>query len=300
MSCDDTASQDPRAAEVRRLREEEGLSLAQIRALIPVGKDRINDWLKGTEPPEWTKRPNAKDDQREAARELRRQGKTYNEIVAELGCSKSSVSLWVRDIEVVRKVHPSWSADARAKREAGAALRRARKVAERVAARADPVLELLPCDDRDALISGAIAYWCEGRKWKEWMATPPAVAFINSDPALVRLFLRFLKVAPVSFGAFRYRLHIHENASEAEAHAHWARELSIDVADFGKTTWKRHNPKTVRKNTGAGYFGCLSVTVLRSQALYRYIDRVVSTSLRAMAPGGGSGVTLVRGAPVAR
>lgn len=34
------------------------------------------------------------------ARELRAQGWTYNEIVAELGVSKSSVSLWCRDVAV--------------------------------------------------------------------------------------------------------------------------------------------------------------------------------------------------------
>lgn len=41
-----------------------------------------------------------KTEQREAARELRRQGRSVNEIVRELGVAKSSVSLWVRDVEL--------------------------------------------------------------------------------------------------------------------------------------------------------------------------------------------------------
>jgi transcriptional regulator with XRE-family HTH domain len=40
----------------------------------------------------------AKPELRAAARQLRRDGLTYDEIVARLGVSKSSVSLWVRDI----------------------------------------------------------------------------------------------------------------------------------------------------------------------------------------------------------
>lgn len=40
----------------------------------------------------------AKSEQRERARALRLQGRTYDEIVGELGVSKSSVSLWVRDL----------------------------------------------------------------------------------------------------------------------------------------------------------------------------------------------------------
>ncbi|MEV0646785.1 resolvase [Phytomonospora sp. NPDC050363] len=261
------------------------MSTTQIRALLGVGNERLTQWLKGTTPPEWTKRPNAKDDQREAARELRRQGKTYDEIVGELGCSKSSVSLWVRDIEVVRPIHPSWTPQARAKRELRRQERRRKKLDARIADRADLVSGLFPFGVRDTLIAGAIAYWCEGRKWKDWMPTAPGVTFINSDPGLVRLFLRFLRAAPVEFGKIRYRLHIHETASEAEAHAYWARELGIGMGDFSKTTWKRHNPKTVRKNVGETYHGCLSVAVLESGGLYRYLDRVVATSLGALAAG---------------
>ena len=76
-----------------------GKSVREIKdTLGPVGKRTLSAALKGTPPAEWTRRPNAKDDLREQARELRIQGLSYNEIVAQLGVSKSSVSLWVRDI----------------------------------------------------------------------------------------------------------------------------------------------------------------------------------------------------------
>jgi hypothetical protein len=76
-----------------------GKSVREIRdTLGPVGKRTLSAALKGTPPAEWTHRPNAKDDLRDQARELRTQGLSYNEIVARLGVSKSSVSLWVRDI----------------------------------------------------------------------------------------------------------------------------------------------------------------------------------------------------------
>src|SRR5258708_31048756 len=76
-----------------------GKSVREIRdALGPVGKRTLSAALKDTPPAEWTRRPNAKDDLRENARELRTQGRSYNEIAAQLGVSKSSVSLWVRDL----------------------------------------------------------------------------------------------------------------------------------------------------------------------------------------------------------
>ncbi|GGS82746.1 hypothetical protein J2S47_002767 [Streptomyces griseoviridis] len=83
------------AVELRR----EGYSLRQIRDELKVfNNDILNQLVKGEPPPAWTKRPNAKDDLRARARELRLQGWTYDRIEAELGCSKSSVSLWVRDL----------------------------------------------------------------------------------------------------------------------------------------------------------------------------------------------------------
>jgi transcriptional regulator with XRE-family HTH domain len=76
-----------------------GKSLREIKdAVGPVGNRTLSVALHGTPPAGWTLRPNAKDDLREKARQLRRQGLSYNQIVVELGVSKSSVSLWVRDI----------------------------------------------------------------------------------------------------------------------------------------------------------------------------------------------------------
>jgi len=78
---------------------QEGLSRRQIRDRLHIdNNDLLNRLLEGEPPPEWTKRPNAKDDLRDKARELRLQGWTYDQIQVELGCSKSSISLWVRDL----------------------------------------------------------------------------------------------------------------------------------------------------------------------------------------------------------
>jgi hypothetical protein len=42
-----------------------GKSRSQIRSMLaPIGNSVINDALRGEPPPEWTKRPNAKDDLR--------------------------------------------------------------------------------------------------------------------------------------------------------------------------------------------------------------------------------------------
>jgi transcriptional regulator with XRE-family HTH domain len=93
---------DPRREEARRLRAEAGLSRSQLMKVFGVGNGTLSEWLRGTEPPEWTRRPRAKDDLHERALELRRGGATVPEIAEALGVSKSSAYLWTREVPLQR------------------------------------------------------------------------------------------------------------------------------------------------------------------------------------------------------
>src|SRR5260370_6319769 len=91
--------------ELDHLRDQEillrrqGKSLRQIKETLgPMSNPTLNDALKGEPPPEWTRRPKAKDELRVRARDLRGQGLDYEEIAGALGVAKGSVSLWVRDL----------------------------------------------------------------------------------------------------------------------------------------------------------------------------------------------------------
>lgn len=124
---------------------------------------------------------------------------------------------------------------------------------------------------REILIAGAIAYWCEGAKSKPHRRAEQVV-FINSDPGLIKLFLRFLGEAGVEFAQLRFRVHIHETADVAAAEEFWQSVTGAVSAQFHRTGPKRHNPRTVRRNVSAGYHGCLIVGVRQSADLYRRIE----------------------------
>jgi len=82
----------------------QGKSRRQIMEILgPMSNTTLNDALKGEPPPGWTRRPNAKDDLRARARDLRGRGMDYDEIATALGVAKSSVSLWVRDLPRVTR-----------------------------------------------------------------------------------------------------------------------------------------------------------------------------------------------------
>jgi transcriptional regulator with XRE-family HTH domain len=84
-----------------------GKSRRQIKEILGIVSNATLDRaLRGVPPPEWTRRPRAKDPVRARARELREKGLDLEEIAAELGVSKGSVSVWVRDMP--RPLHLSY------------------------------------------------------------------------------------------------------------------------------------------------------------------------------------------------
>ncbi|MFF4902067.1 hypothetical protein [Streptomyces sp. NPDC001068] len=247
-----------------------GHSLRQIRDELKIfNNDILSRLVKGEPPPEWTKRPNAKDDLRARARELRLQGWTYDRIEAELGCSKSSVSLWVRDLPKPERRDPGEQARlaGRKRWEHELAVRDAERQETKAAARR----EIGELTDRELFMTGVALYWAEGTKDKPH-ARRERIAFVNSDPDVIRLFLAWLDLLGVERERVGYRVMIHESADVEAAENYWADLVEAARGAFGKTTLKRHNPKTVRKNVGDDYRGCLVLTVRQSAELYRRIE----------------------------
>ncbi|MDN3023124.1 hypothetical protein [Streptomyces sp. S.PB5] len=247
-----------------------GYSLRQIRDELKIfNNDILQRLVKGEPPPEWTKRPRAKDDLRAKARELRLQGWTYDQIEAELGCSRSSVSLWVRDLPKPERKRSPEEAAAIAKRGWEEKLRIRDGERQRTKEAAGQAIgELSP---RELFLLGVGLYWAEGSKDKPY-ARREVVTFVNSDPGMVEVYLAWLNLLGVERERLRFAVMIHENADVEAAEQYWADLVGTDRSAFNKTTLKKHNPKTVRKNVGDSYRGCLVIKVLKGADLYRRIE----------------------------
>lgn len=250
-----------------------GRSSREIGLILGVRSKRtLAELLAGEPPPAWTLRPNAKDEQRARARHLREQGFTYKEIAADLGVSKSSVSLWVRDLpREGRLSQEEWRKRGAEATRAYWAAQHPVSEARRAAVSTAATAEIGTLTKRELVIAGAIAYWCEGSKNKPHRRDD-RVAFANSDPGLITLFLRFLDVAGVAREDLIFRIQIHESADVDAAHSFWLATTETAVEQFRKPTLKPHNPATVRYNVGDGYHGCLRVEVRRSSVLFRQIE----------------------------
>jgi transposase-like protein len=177
------------------------------------------------------------------ARELRQQGKSVKEIASSLGVARSSVSVWVRDIELTqeqklvlhdrRRNYGDLNAGARATVEKSRAKRLAYQENGRLRAKASTPLHL----------AGCMLYWAEGAKIRN------GVYFVNSDPNMMITFVRFLReelAVTNSEIALRIHCHTHDLNEIERIELYWLKLLDLPPSGLRKTYIKegsstRHN-----------------------------------------------------------
>ena len=79
------------------------MQIAEALGLAAGGGEPLTTWLRNVPAPAWTLRPNAKDDLRETAVAMRREGRSYREIGEVVGVSKGTLSLWLRDVPLTEE-----------------------------------------------------------------------------------------------------------------------------------------------------------------------------------------------------
>ncbi|MBW3562282.1 MAG: helix-turn-helix domain-containing protein [Actinobacteria bacterium] len=162
--------------------------------------------------------------ERQRARELRAQAWTLQEIADELDVSRSSVSVWVRDVQFTPKPRKRT-----ARFTSGPDKLRRRKL--------DQIQRLLDEGDeriggmseRDLLIAGVALYAGEGGK------TDGRVDFANSDPRFIAFFCEWLRrFFTVDESRLRVYLYLHAGLDLAAANAYWSEVTRIPLDQFGK------------------------------------------------------------------
>lgn len=177
-----------------------------------------------------------------------------NEIAAQVGVAKSSVSLWVRDLILSPKAQARISglqtAGQRASQKAN--LERTRKNLLIAREEATGIVRNIVMTPDTALLMCSLLYWCEGAKDKN----DKTFTFSNSDSGLVRAFMKLMRHGLVlDERKFRVRMHLHEYHSESLQKKFWSEVTDIPEQQFSKTYWKPHTAKTIKR----GYPGCIHI-----------------------------------------
>lgn len=211
--------------------------------------------------------------ERERARELRAQAWTISEIVAELGVSRSSISVWVREVDFDEAAR---AARARANRRLGARKRgpnrlQQRKQAEIEGLRAEGIERIGQLSDRDLLIAGTAQYAGEGAKGDG------AVKFANSDPRMILLFCTWLRrFFDVDESRLRVHLYLHQGLDLDGASSFWSALTGIPLTQFG-TPYRAVPDPSIRRSKHP--LGCPAVSYA-SSVTHREIMGLVHALLR--------------------
>jgi predicted transcriptional regulator len=202
-------------------------------------------------------------DQREAIR-LRELGYSINLISERLNVSKSSVSVWVRNVDVpedklARLKRNSNSRQTIEKR------RTTRLKNEKI--KRDLVIEeakqsIPRIDNLNLWLIGVMLYWAEGGK------TQRLVRFSNGDPEMIKIMMEFFRrTCSVPESKFRGYIHIHPQLDFKEAEKYWSDVTDIPLKQFFKT-YRIQNKSSKNKKDTLPY-GVLDIYVMDTKLFYK-------------------------------
>jgi hypothetical protein len=202
--------------------------------------------------------------EREQARRLRATGLPLADIAIRLGVSKSSVSLWVRDVAFVPRPRVD-----RGRRRAPNALQR-RKQAEIDRLLAEGRQRVGRLSEREFLVAGVALYAGEGGKGDG------RLRFANSDPRMIVFFCSWLRrFFEIDESRLRANLYLHQGLDLAAAIAFWSALTRIPPAQFVKPYRAMPDP-SIRH--AKHVHGCLGVSYSCS-ATHRSIMGLVAALL---------------------
>lgn len=201
---------------------------------------------------------------RSEARRLRALGWTMPDIAGHLGVSRSSVSLWTRDVPVElgpRRMGP---------RQPNVLERR--KAAEIAELLEEGRARIGSLSERDLLIAGVALYAGEGSK------TGHEVHFANTNPAMVAMFCAWLRrFFAIDESRLRMRLYLHEGLDLEAATQYWSAVAGIPADQF-------HAPYRAKADSSIRLtkheHGCVSVRYSCSRT-HRAVIGLVQALLRS-------------------
>lgn len=206
--------------------------------------------------------------ERENAIALRQKGFSYREILEKVPVAKSTLSLWLRNVGLSKKQEQRLTQKKIASMLRGAESRRKERIVrtEKIKSKARIEINRIPISKQELWLMGIMLYWAEGSKEKTY-GGGCRVDFSNSDPRMVSLFLKWLfEICKISKEDVRLVIYIHQNNKERihDVIEYWAEHTKFSKEHFSHIQYKKHNPKTKRKNIGENYFGLLRITVSTS------------------------------------
>lgn len=216
--------------------------------------------------------PSAKCAEKDFAIKLRAQGFSYSEIEKRVNVSRSSLSLWLRDIPLSMEHKERLFKKQLAQHERAWYLIRQRRIEKTNQIKKTAAEEVGKISDRELWLLGIALYWAEGTKEKEH-SVAEQTTFSNSDPEMIKVFLMWTqRCLGLTYNDIVFSLYIHENA---KPRLRVVVDFWADIANIRTSSlyiyFKKHTVNPYRKNQGDRYMGVLRIRLRRSSELNRKI-----------------------------
>jgi hypothetical protein len=199
---------------------------------------------------------------KQKAIELRLLGRSYSEIKKEIKVSKSSLSLWLKDMPL----SPEAINDLKKKNRSVERFRgtmalkkvvRLKKVFGKVAG---DIGMLTP---REVFQSGLFLYWGEGWKRSEY-----TTGFTNTNPQMIKFFLRWLSALGIKKEKILIRLHLYVDMDIEKSIDYWVNEIGVARCQFRNSYIKNSSQSNITYKTGFGKGTCNVIVENRDLAEY--------------------------------
>lgn len=210
---------------------------------------------------------------KEKAISLRQRGWSYTEILEKVSVAKSTLSLWLRSVNLSKRQKQRITQKKLTSAHRGGLIRKTQRLTltkHIVGVARESVGKI---SKRELWLIGIALYWAEGAKEKEHHPGS-GVRFSNSDPKMVKIFLCWLEeVGKISREDIKFSLFVHENHKDRipEIKSFWSKQIAFPESAIAHVYLKKHNPKTIRRNVGQTYQGLVQVNVRSSSTLNRKI-----------------------------
>ena len=169
-------------------------------------------------------------EEKQRARELRGQGWSYNDILKEVGVAKSTLSLWLRDINLTTEQIAGIQDRQVAGRERFIKNARLRRDARWFGYHQEAEEEYILLSQDAQFMFGLALYVGEGSK-----TSGNLLCLTNCDPRVIRKGLRFYEKIGVSKTAMRVAIQIHPGLSKQEAELFWQQVTGLPSEQFHTT-----------------------------------------------------------------
>ena len=211
--------------------------------------------------------------EREKARALRKQGKSINQIVKEAGLTKSSVSLWVRDIVLTKAQKNKLSEKGRSVEsiEKRRLVRLSNEQAKRQIIVDEAKKDFNSISLEQLKLIGIILYLGEGGKTERGTAR-----LSNIDPIVIKMMMKFFReICEVPEEKFRGNVHTFAHADVEKTEKYWSKITGIPRSQFHKTYIKPSSASLQKRYTLP--FGTFSINVCDTKlflTIMGWIERI--------------------------